>query len=67
MTVPVFEVPPLKNPLTERFCGEIAAIHQRDPAKASRQYLEFIKKNNLVYWEQLAIRDRIRYLSKQKS
>ncbi len=67
MTMPVFEVPPLKDPLTERFCDEIAIIHRYDPAEASRQYLEFIKDNNVVYWVQLAIRDRIQYLSKQKS
>ncbi|MEX9225869.1 hypothetical protein AB7W86_23150 [Providencia rettgeri] len=62
MTVPVFEIPPLKDPLTERFCDEIAIIHRYDPAEASRQYLEFIKDNNVVYWVQLAIRDRIQYL-----
>lgn len=67
MTNKDFDVPPLKNSFTEQFCNEIAVILRYDPDEASRQFLNFILENKLMYWEQLAIRDRIQYLSRIKS
>lgn len=52
----------ITNPETEQFCREIAEQYQRDQAAANLKFVQFVKENNVVRWEAIAMQDRVRYL-----
>lgn len=60
-----YEVPAIKNEDTERFCQEVAREYKNSKSKANDMFKEYYTLNRPVYWECLAIQDRISYLIKK--
>lgn len=55
---------PIKNPMTEFQCQRIARIYKRYGKKhALKAFNQFMRITpNIVFWEVIAIQDRIGYL-----
>lgn len=55
---------PFKNEDTERHCQDMAKLYIHDPFESNEAHKKWILDNKVVYWEMIAITDRIRYLIK---
>lgn len=60
-------IKPIKNPITEYQCQRIAKIANRFGNRlALKAFNQFIKNSpRIVFWEVLAMQDRIGYIVKQ--
>ncbi|QAY01178.1 hypothetical protein ASwh1_112 [Aeromonas phage Aswh_1] len=59
-------VKPFKNEETESHCQEMAKLYLRDPLEFKKCHSEWIQCRKVVYWEVLAIAERIRYIIKNE-
>ncbi|AFN39259.1 hypothetical protein F485_gp098 [Aeromonas phage CC2] len=58
---------PFKNQDTENFCQKVAEVYQSDTIEANIMFENYISEHgkNMMRWEMIAMKDRIRFIIKQ--